>query len=163
MNEQVSNSVFLAEQVKQEEHPGYMLEEKSYLAFKHAVDFLISLCALILLMPLGLLVAIFIKLTSPSGSVIFVQERVGRYCQPFSMYKFRTMHNDSEQHGPQFAIKADPRVIPFGSFLRKFRIDELPQFINVLKGQMSIIGPRPEQVAFVSKFKEEIPRYSIAI
>ncbi len=94
------------------------------------------------------------------GGVFFLQERVGQGGVPFTMYKFRSMCQDSEKDGSQFAQANDMRVTRVGKFIRKTRIDELPQFYNVLKGEMSLIGPRPEQKKFVDEFNKQIPFYN---
>ena len=108
-----------------------------------------------------LIVALLIKLTSP-GPIIFCQERVGLHNRPFKMYKFRSMAVQSAaKEKSQWTTPGDPRVTPIGRFIRKTSIDELPQLFNVLKGDMSLVGPRPERPFFVEKFKEEIPRYMI--
>lgn len=128
---------------------------------KRLVDIVGSFCGIIILSPLLLIVAIIIKATS-KGPVIFKQERVGLHNKTFNMYKFRTMYVQSpkeEQKG--WTVKDDPRVTKVGRFFRKTSIDELPQLFNILKGDMSIVGPRPERPQFVEKFKEEIPRYMI--
>ncbi|HJA93999.1 MAG TPA: undecaprenyl-phosphate glucose phosphotransferase [Candidatus Eisenbergiella merdipullorum] len=128
---------------------------------KRLVDIAGSFFGLILISPLLLVVAILVKTTSP-GPVIFKQERVGLHNKPFLMYKFRTMHEqkpDEEKEG--WTVKGDPRITKVGAFLRRTSIDELPQLFNVLKGDMSLVGPRPERPQFVEKFREEIPRYMI--
>ena len=108
-----------------------------------------------------LVTAIIIKVTSP-GPLIFKQERVGLHNKTFQMYKFRSMVvQDTSTEKKGWTVKGDPRVTPIGRFIRKTSIDEMPQFFNVLKGDMSMIGPRPERPQFVEKFKEEIPRYMI--
>ena len=106
-----------------------------------------------------MLTAIAIRLESP-GKVIFVQERVGQGGRLFKIYKFRSMRFDAEKHGAQLAQQNDARITRVGKFIRKTRIDELPQFINVLKGDMSLIGPRPEQLGFVKEFEKTIPFYN---
>lgn len=103
--------------------------------------------------------ALVIKINS-RGSVFFIQERMGLRGKPFKMYKFRTMITDSEANGVKFTSSNDSRIIPMGKFLRKFRLDELPQLLNVLNGTMSLIGPRPEQVSFAKDFEREIPFYA---
>lgn len=132
---------------------------KVYSAIKHFIE----CCAIIAFSPVILLFSLFafiiIKLNS-KGSAFFVQERVGKGGKPFKMYKFRTMITESEAQGAKFTSSNDSRIIPMGRFLRKFRIDELPQLINVLKGEMNIIGPRPEQVGFAKEFEKEIPFYA---
>ena len=128
---------------------------------KRIVDILGSLTGIILLAPFLIIVAIIIKLTS-KGPIIFKQERVGLHNKPFYMYKFRTMYVQSEEEEAKgWTTKDDPRVTKVGKFFRKTSIDELPQLFNILVGDMSIVGPRPERPQFVEKFKEEIPRYMI--
>lgn len=128
---------------------------------KRIVDILGSLFGLIVLSPLMLIVGILVKATSP-GPVIFRQERIGLHNKPFYMYKFRTMEIQKEaQEKRAWTVRDDPRVTGLGRFLRKTSIDELPQLVNILKGDMSLVGPRPERPLFVEKFKEEIPRYMI--
>jgi lipopolysaccharide/colanic/teichoic acid biosynthesis glycosyltransferase len=100
----------------------------------------------------------FVKLADP-GRSIFVQERVGLNGHVFTMYKFRTMYSDAEEQGPAFAREDDPRFIKGGWFLRKSRLDEIPQLWNVLKGDMTLVGPRAEQVPFVERFRKAIPFY----
>ena len=125
-----------------------------YSVTKRLIDIVGSLCGIILLSPLFLIVAILIKLEDPKGIVFFAQERNGRYPKTFKMYKFRSMvHNAedllkdlmdrNEQTGPVFKINDDPRITKVGKFIRKTSIDELPQLFNVLKGDMSLVGPRP--------------------
>ena len=126
---------------------------------KRGFDILFSLVVLIALSPLLAIVAVGVKASSP-GPVIFRQERVGRNKKPFTMYKFRSMRA-SQTEGTAWSQETDSRRTPFGSLIRKFSIDELPQFWNVLKGDMSVIGPRPEIPYHVSHFKEEIPRYLV--
>lgn len=128
---------------------------------KRIVDILGSLTGIILLSPFLIIVALIIKLTS-KGPIIFKQERVGLHNKPFYMYKFRTMYVQSEEEEAKgWTTKDDPRVTKVGKFFRKTSIDELPQLFNILVGDMSIVGPRPERPQFVEKFKEEIPRYMI--
>ena len=128
---------------------------------KRIVDILGSLTGIILLSPFLIIVAIIIKLTS-KGPIIFKQERVGLHNKPFYMYKFRTMYVQSEEEEAKgWTTKDDTRVTKVGKFFRKTSIDELPQLFNILVGDMSIVGPRPERPQFVEKFKEEIPRYMI--
>jgi lipopolysaccharide/colanic/teichoic acid biosynthesis glycosyltransferase len=131
----------------------------SYMLFKRGLDValtLVLLPALLLLMGVVALVVLF----NSGRPILFWQERVGKDGVPFRIVKFRTMTRDSEQSGPAFAQHGDLRVTPVGAFLRKFRLDELPQFWNVLTGDMSIIGPRPEQWAFAADFEESIPLYA---
>ena len=128
---------------------------------KRTIDIIGAIVALIIFSPLMLITALVIKLTS-KGPVIYAQERVGLHNKPFKMYKFRSMYvQRPEEELSRWTTKGDPRVTPVGRVIRKLNIDEMPQFINVLKGDMSLIGPRPERPQFVEKFKEEIPRYMI--
>ncbi|MCS6803174.1 MAG: undecaprenyl-phosphate glucose phosphotransferase [Chloroflexota bacterium] len=130
------------------------------LAVKRFVDIVISAAVLILLSPFMLLTALLIKLTSGNGPVFYTQERVGLDGKPFMMIKFRSMRPDAEaETGPVWAQANDPRRTPLGRFLRRFSLDELPQFINVLLGDMSIVGPRPERPHFVQEFSQRVPRY----
>jgi len=130
-----------------------------YPIVKRAMDVFLVFGSLPLALPLMLIVAILIWLDSP-GPVLFIQERMGQGGKPFRMIKFRTMRADAERDGAKFARDGDHRVTRVGRWLRKFRLDELPQFWNVLKGEMSLIGPRPEQVPFARKFAAEIPYYN---
>ena len=128
---------------------------------KRLVDILGSLFAIILFSPVLLFCAIGTKLSSP-GPVIFKQERVGLHNRPFKMYKFRSMVvQEDEDEKKAWTVKGDPRVTKIGKFMRKHNLDELPQFFNILKGDMSLVGPRPERPFFVERFQEEIPRYMI--
>jgi len=107
---------------------------------------------------LMLLVAVAIKLESP-GPVFFVQQRMGLDGKPFMMLKFRSMRRDAEKDGPGWTTENDPRQTKLGSFLRKIEVDELPNLINVLIGEMSLVGPRPEQAHYVEQFRKIVPRY----
>ena len=128
---------------------------------KRCVDIVGALFGLLIFSPVMLLTAVLIKLTSP-GPVIFSQERIGLHNRPFKMYKFRSMEvQDPGKEKSQWTTPHDPRVTPIGRFIRKTSIDETPQFFNVLIGDTSLVGPRPERPLFVEKFKEEIPRYMI--
>ena len=128
---------------------------------KRAMDIFGALVALTLFSPVMLIITVIIKVTSP-GPLIFKQERIGLQNKPFYMYKFRSMVvQDASKEKAGWTVKNDPRVTPVGKFIRKTSIDELPQLFNILKGDMSLIGPRPERPQFVDKFKEEIPRYMI--
>ncbi|ETA80688.1 undecaprenyl-phosphate glucose phosphotransferase [Youngiibacter fragilis] len=137
------------------------LDNPLYAFVKRLLDILISGLGLLAISPVLLIVAILVRLDSP-GHVIFVQERVGLNRKPFNMYKFRSMRlqTDEEEHD-KWTTKDDPRKTKVGNFIRKTSIDELPQLFNVLKGDMSLVGPRPERPYFVEKFKEEVPRYMI--
>lgn len=128
---------------------------------KRAVDIFGSLVGIILFSPIMLVTAIAIKLTSP-GPIIFCQERVGLHNRPFKMYKFRSMTvQDPGKEKSRWTTPGDSRVTTVGKIIRRTSIDETPQFFNILMGDMSLVGPRPERPFFVEKFKEEIPRYMI--
>lgn len=126
--------------------------------FKRCSDIIFALVAL----PIGgtiiLITSLIIKLES-KGHVFFSQERVGVRGKEFKMYKLRSMRNDAEKHGVMWAGKEDPRVTKVGKFIRKTRVDELPQLINILKGDMSLVGPRPEREVFYHKFENEVPGF----
>jgi len=127
---------------------------------KRALDVAVSWTALVLLAPFLLVVALLVKLTSPEGPVLHVQERVGLDGRPFQMLKFRSMRPDAEvATGPVWTVPDDPRRTRLGAFMRRFSIDEIPQLINVLLGEMSLVGPRPERPEFVAQFARLVPRY----
>ena len=128
---------------------------------KRVTDIAGSLIGILITSPIMLIAAVLVKLTSP-GPVIFKQERVGLHNKSFYMYKFRSMEQQSPgEEKKAWTIKNDPRVTSVGKFLRKTSLDELPQLFNILKGDMSLVGPRPERPLFVEKFREEIPRYMV--
>ena len=128
---------------------------------KRAFDIVVSIIAIIIFSPVMLGTAIAVKASSP-GPVIFRQERVGLHNRPFQMYKFRSMEVQSpEQERKGWTVRDDPRVTKVGRFIRKTSLDEFPQLFNVLKGDMSLVGPRPERPQYVEKFREEIPRYMV--
>ena len=129
------------------------------LTLKRAMDLVVSAVGLVLISPFMMMISLFIKLDSP-GPVFYVQKRMGLDAKPFPMIKFRSMRRDAEERtGPVWATKDDPRRTRLGAFLRRFSIDELPNLINVLFGQMSLVGPRPERPVFVEQFKQVVPRY----
>ena len=121
---------------------------------KRIFDFVVSLLGVIILSPIFIIVSIAIKMDS-KGDILFLQKRVGRYGKEFNIYKFRTMVTDAEKLGKQITVGNDSRITKVGSFLRKFKIDELPQLFNVLKGDMSLVGPRPEVPKYVNLYNEE--------
>lgn len=127
---------------------------------KRTFDVGVSFMVLLLLSPFYAFVATLVKLTS-KGPVFYSQERIGRFQVPFKIYKFRTMVVDAEANGPQLSRDNDPRITRVGQWMRKYRIDELPQFWNVLKGDMSIVGPRPEREFFIKKIVERAPYYTL--
>lgn len=130
------------------------------LTLKRIVDLGVAGGVLVAFSPFMLLIALLTKVTYPKGPVFYVQERVGLDGQPFWVIKFRTMKMDAEEEtGPVWARKGDPRTTRLGAFLRRFSIDEMPQFINVLLGEMSMVGPRPERPYFVEQFSQRVPRY----
>lgn len=137
---------------------GSLLPSKSYQFIKRILDTGLILVSLPLVIPVMLITGLLIVLES-RGGVFFKQERIGQGGVPFTVYKFRSMCHDSEKAGAQFAQAGDMRITRVGKVIRKTRIDELPQFFNVLKGEMSLIGPRPEQKKFVDEFKQDIPFY----
>ncbi|HEX5316428.1 MAG TPA: exopolysaccharide biosynthesis polyprenyl glycosylphosphotransferase, partial [Candidatus Kapabacteria bacterium] len=128
-------------------------------AAKRTIDLSISLLLIILGSPIILGTALAVKFSS-KGPIIYSQERIGREGKRFRIYKFRSMLVDAEQGGPQWASKNDPRVTPVGRFIRKSHLDELPQLWNVLRGDMSLVGPRPERDFFVQQLIQEIPYYN---
>ncbi|MFC1754282.1 sugar transferase [Thermoproteota archaeon] len=147
--------LFISHQHLPDSMPGYML--------KRIFDVLVSLTLMILFLPVFLIAALIIKIVSPSGPVFYVQERIGRNDKPFGMIKYRTMVPEAEKAtGPVMVDQeTDQRIIKFGNFLRKMSIDELPQLLNVLKGDMSLVGPRPERPYFVAQFNKNIPYFHL--
>ncbi len=127
---------------------------------KRAFDILFALVAIAVSAPVMLAVALAVKLTS-RGPLLYHQERMGLDGRTFHILKFRTMRVDAESQGAMMASKEDPRRTPIGTFLRKYSLDELPQFFNVLVGDMSLVGPRPERPVFIEEFKKQIPRYHL--
>jgi len=127
---------------------------------KRMLDIFLALCGLLVSSPISLVTALLIKLESP-GPVFYCQERVGEKGEVFSIVKFRSMRQDAEKNGAVWAMKNDNRVTRVGGFIRKVRIDEIPQMWNVLKGEMSFVGPRPERPVFVDQLVEKLPYYSL--
>lgn len=125
---------------------------------KQILDVILAVIFLVLLSPLILFLVIGVMLSS-SGPIFYKQDRIGRYGKPFRIYKFRSMYHNAEENGPELSSKHDPRVTRFGQFMRKHRLDEIPNFINVLKGDMSLVGPRPERDYFIKKITREAPHY----
>jgi exopolysaccharide biosynthesis polyprenyl glycosylphosphotransferase len=131
-----------------------------YALLKRGFDICFSAGVLVLTSPLLLLVALLIRLTSP-GPVLFTQNRVGLNGRPFAMYKFRTMKvGAASESDTKWTTEEDPRRTRFGSLMRRTSLDELPQFLNVLRGDMSVVGPRPERPHFVQKFLQDVRRYN---
>ncbi|MCL5270974.1 MAG: sugar transferase [bacterium] len=133
-----------------------------YFLTKNLFDWCASAIGLTILSPVMILVGLAVKLTSP-GPVFYRQLRVGIGNRPFMIYKFRSMRVDAEKNGAQWARRNDPRVTPVGGFLRRTHLDELPQLINVLKGEMSLVGPRPERPIFVSELSQKIEGYPLRL
>lgn len=128
---------------------------------KKSSDIIVAIIAIVITSPIMLVTAIAIKLTSP-GPIIFKQERIGYRGKPFMMYKFRSMYvQNPEEEKSEWTTKNDSRKTAVGDFIRRTSIDELPQFVNVLKGQMSVVGPRPERPFFVEKFRKDTPKYMV--
>lgn len=127
---------------------------------KRIFDCVFAIIILIPSLPIMLIAAIIIKLES-AGPIIYSQERIGENNKPFKIYKFRSMRSDSEKDGPKWASEHDTRITKFGNIMRKTRIDELPQLYNVLRGQMSFVGPRPERQFFIDTLEKEIPYYNL--
>lgn len=141
-----------------ENNMGALLPSPVYERIKACIDIGLVLVSLPIVIPIGLLTAILVRLESP-GPIIYTQTRIGLGNKPFTIYKFRSMRFD-RQAPEQFAGENDPRITRVGKIIRKLRIDELPQFLNVLKGEMSLIGPRPEQPSFVAEYDKKIPFYT---
>lgn len=127
-------------------------------SLKRLMDIVFSAIAVILLSPVYLVLGLLVKLSSP-GPVFFVQERIGIHGRPFNIIKFRTMVSDAEKDGPQLSSATDSRITRIGRFLRKTRLDELPQFINVLRGEMALVGPRPERQYYIDRIMARAPHY----
>lgn len=134
-----------------------LMSEWQY-SLKRIGDVVIALLSMIVLSPVYLVTAIIVKCTSP-GPVFYAQERIGLYGKPFCMHKFRSMYVDAESTGPALSKDDDPRITPFGHFMRKVRLDEIPQFYNVLRGTMSIVGPRPERQFYIDQIVKRAPEY----
>ncbi|WDW10068.1 sugar transferase [Priestia aryabhattai] len=129
-----------------------------YLTLKRILDIVFSIAALVVTFPIIFLFVVLIKLETP-GSAFFLQERVGYRGKYFKVIKLRSMGVEAEKNGAQWATQNDPRITKVGSFIRKTRIDELPQLVNILKGEMTLIGPRPERPVFTAQFNDEIPGF----
>ncbi len=137
-------------------HPDLMPDWQR--VWKRSIDIVVSFCSLVVLSPFLLIAAILVKLSS-KGEIIYVQERVGRFGRPFNIYKFRSMFVTAEAAGPALSSDMDPRITPWGRFMRKWRIDELPQFVNILKGNMSLVGPRPERRHYIDIISDTHAHY----
>lgn len=138
---------------------GSLLPPPAYMLIKRILDIVLIIISLPISLPLMAMTALAVRLES-AGNVLFVQNRVGQGGREFRIYKFRSMTMNSEQDGAKLAQVGDARITRVGKFIRKTRLDELPQFFNILRGDMSLIGPRPEQKAFVEQFEQSIPFYN---
>jgi exopolysaccharide biosynthesis polyprenyl glycosylphosphotransferase len=127
-------------------------------AIKRFLDISLSIIAILLLLPMYLIAAVLVKFSSP-GPIFFLQERIGLNNKPFQIIKFRTMYVNSEANGPQLSSSNDSRITPIGRFMRKTRLDEFPQFINVILGHMSLVGPRPERQFYIDQIVQHEPQY----
>ncbi len=125
---------------------------------KHLIDIVVSFLALVISSPLFIFLMTGVRMSS-KGPVFYSHERIGRYGKPFRIYKFRSMYIGAEQNGPELSSRNDPRITRFGRFMRKYRMDELPNFYNVLKGDMSLVGPRPERKYFIDRIVDRAPHY----
>ena len=134
-------------------------QRKLFLVAKRVFDIVCSFLGLLILAIPMMIIALIITIDSP-GAPIFKQERLGINGKPFMIYKFRSMRLDAEENGPQWADEQDPRCTHFGQILRRTRLDELPQFYNILRGDMSFVGPRPERAYFYGEFEKYIPGFS---
>lgn len=147
-------------------HSGYFLHQKAFSILstkrtqlsKRFIDIVMAVILSVVTLPICILTALAIKLES-KGPVLYRQKRVGQYNEEFEVIKFRSMGTDAEKGGAQWAIQNDSRVTKVGKFIRKTRIDELPQILNILRGEMSIVGPRPEREVFISELEKTIPYY----
>lgn len=131
-------------------------------SLKRIFDIFASMVAIILLIPFYIFTAVGVRMSSP-GPILYGQDRVGREGKHFKMFKFRSMYPDAEKNGPQLSSDNDPRITPFGMFIRKVRLDEIPQFFTVLKGHMSLVGPRPERQYYIDKLVKRAPHYRLLL
>jgi lipopolysaccharide/colanic/teichoic acid biosynthesis glycosyltransferase len=130
------------------------------MSVKRFFDFTISLLMIVMLLPVFLFLSIWIK-TDSKGPVFYLQERIGIHGKPFNIIKFRTMYQDAENGQPRLSSPEDDRITRVGRILRKYRLDELPQFFNILKGEMSLVGPRPERKFYINQIIEDAPYYCL--
>lgn len=135
-----------------------VLRDVKKVTLKRIADYIYSIILLVITLPISIITAICIKLES-SGPIFYTQTRIGQFNEEFKVIKFRSMTVDAEAKGAQWAQKSDPRITKVGNFIRRTRIDEIPQLLNVLRGEMSLIGPRPERSVFIEKLVHEIPFY----
>jgi lipopolysaccharide/colanic/teichoic acid biosynthesis glycosyltransferase len=138
---------------------GEVLEEQLFFMGKRLLDLVLALTFILCFLPFYLILAI-ITFASSRGPVIYRQERVGKNGHAFTMYKFRSMDPDAERHGPLLAVPDDPRITKWGRFMRKYKLDETPQFFNVILGSMSVVGPRPERAFWKVRIEEHSPQFN---
>lgn len=150
--------VFVEEDIKVRPCHKEERQELTYKTVKRIMDVFLATLGLLSAIPIIALLGICIKLES-KGVCFYRQQRVGEGGEPFTIYKLRSMFSDAEENGPQWAEDQDTRITKVGRFIRRTRLDEVPQFYNILKGDMSIVGPRPEREYFISIFCQEIPEY----
>ena len=131
-------------------------------SLKRIIDIFASIIAIVILLPVYLFTAIGVKMSSP-GPILYGQQRVGKGQKFFKMYKFRSMYSDAEKDGPQLSSDHDPRITKFGLFIRKVRLDEIPQFFTVLRGHMSLVGPRPERTYYIEQIVKRAPHYRLLL
>jgi exopolysaccharide biosynthesis polyprenyl glycosylphosphotransferase len=138
------------------------IESFAYTVLKRTFDLVFAVLGVVILSPVFLTIALLVKLSSPSDPILFRQERVGRHGKHFTLLKFRTMRcSPAAESDTTWTTKHDPRRTPIGAILRKFSLDELPQFVNVIRGEMSLVGPRPERPYFVAKFRDNVQKYQL--
>lgn len=136
------------------------IRQDFYYLIKTVVDYSVALICLVLLLPV-VIVLVLIILIKGKGPVIYTQERIGKHGKPFTLYKFRSMHSGNEDGLHLLTGKNDKRITVLGRFMRKHKLDEIPNFINVLRGEMSIVGPRPEQQFFIDQISAKVPEYKL--
>jgi exopolysaccharide biosynthesis polyprenyl glycosylphosphotransferase len=138
------------------------IESFAYTVLKRTFDLVFAVLGVVILSPVFLIIALLVKLSAPSDPILFRQERVGRHGKHFTLLKFRTMRcSTAVESDTTWTTKHDPRRTPIGAILRKFSLDELPQFVNVIRGEMSLVGPRPERPYFVAKFRDNVQKYQL--
>ena len=136
-------------------------KHRTYQILKRPIEITFAILVAIITLPIAAIVALLIKLTSPKGPIIFSQTRTGKNDKEFTIYKFRSMRIDAEKHGPQWSQDNDSRILPFGKLLRKSHLDEWPQLLNIIRGELSIVGPRPERPEFITELRKDIPYYDL--
>ncbi len=140
----------------------FEVKDRNFFRISRFFNIMMSIVLLILLFPVGFFVALIHKVFS-RGPIFFVQERLGLHGRTFKLIKFRTMVREAEKYGARFAQRNDPRITPLGKFMRRLRLDEIPQLVNVLKGNMSLVGPRPEREIFIDSLSRQLPYYKLRL